>query len=136
MKEMVYDFDKPGILDEGELQGYKYMVVSYGSHPCAYVQVPEGHPFHGKHYDKINICCHGGLTFSGDHYHHAGRFALERDGFWIGWDYAHGGDYIASPGVNLDGHRYTTQEILSDIALVVGQLVGEALKQQERSNDP
>ena len=125
---MVYDFDKPGILDEGELQGYKYMVVSYGSHPCAYVQVPEGHPFHGKHYDKINICCHGGLTFSGSFHRHPSRFLVERDGYWIGWDYAHHGDFSAFPGVHLDGHKYTVAEIHGDIALVVGQLAGEALK--------
>lgn len=132
MKEMVYDFDKPGFLDEGELQGYKYMVVSYGSHPCAYVQVPDGHPFHGKHYSKLDVTCHGGLTFSGSFYRHPSRFLIERDGYWIGWDYAHGGDYTAFPGVNLDGHRHTTQEILSDVALVIGQLVGEALKQQRK----
>lgn len=130
MKEMVYGFGEPGILDEGELQGYKYMVVSYGSHPCAYVQVPEGHPFHGKHYDKINICCHGGVTFSGKFSHHPSRFLIERDGFWIGWDYAHPGDFTVYPEITMVGHHWTTAEVLAEVALVVGQLVGEALKQQ------
>lgn len=35
MTEMVYDYGKPGILDEGEIRGYKYIAASYGSHPCA-----------------------------------------------------------------------------------------------------
>ena len=130
MKEMVYDFDKPGILDEGELQGYKYMVVSYGSHPCAYVQVPEGHPFHGKHYDKININCHGGVTFSGNFRRHPSRFLIEREGYWIGWDYAHAGDFTVYPEITMVGHRYTTQEVLEDVAQVVEQLVKAAGKEE------
>lgn len=128
--EMVYDFDKPGILDEGELHGYKYMVVSYGSHPCAYVQVPEGHPLHGKHYDKIDISCHGGVTFAGNFCRHPSRFLIERDGYWIGWDYAHAGDFTVYPEITMVGHRYTTQEVLEDVAQVVEQLVKAAGKEE------
>ena len=29
-----------------------------------YVCIPKGHPLWGKHYDKIDVTVHGGLTFS------------------------------------------------------------------------
>lgn len=29
-----------------------------------YVLIPEGHPLHGEHYDKIDVDVNGGLTFS------------------------------------------------------------------------
>ena len=29
-----------------------------------YAVIPEGHKFHGKHYDEIDVNVHGGLTFS------------------------------------------------------------------------
>ncbi len=31
---------------------------------CGYVGVQEGHPWHGKDYDDINVNVHGGLTFA------------------------------------------------------------------------
>lgn len=49
--------------------GYPCLIVRSGSSGslCGYVGVPEGHKFHGKHYDTedlrdVNV--HGGLTFS------------------------------------------------------------------------
>jgi hypothetical protein len=48
---------------------------------CGYVKIPQGHPFHGKHYDEINhyISVHGELTYSSE----------EEDGYWIGFDTNH-----------------------------------------------
>lgn len=48
-----------------------------------YVQIPEGHPWHGLGYDEIHeahpgLRVHGGLTFA-------------RDG-WVGFDALHAGD--------------------------------------------
>ena len=52
--------------------------------PCGYVRVPEGHPFHGLHYDRCDVDAWGGLTYSGD---------IEgEDGWWLGFDMAHYGD--------------------------------------------
>ncbi len=130
MTEMVYDYGKPGILDEGEIRGYKYIAASYGSHPCAYVQIPKGHPYHGSTCNQIDIDCHGGLVFSGRLYRYPGHFAIERDGYWIGWHYAHAGDFTAYPEITMEGHRYTTQEVLADVAQVVKQLVEAAGKEE------
>lgn len=43
------------ILASGHYQGYKYMIVSHGTHPTAYVRIPEGHPYYKKDYSKIDL---------------------------------------------------------------------------------
>lgn len=47
------------IFAQGELNGHEWFIVSYGSHPCAYVKsdIPE------KLQDEIIV--HGGITFCG-----------------------------------------------------------------------
>lgn len=70
--------------------GYK---CSIQRHPqmltlCGYVCVPKGHPWHGVHYDQIDVDVHGGLTFS----------ELTENGFWIiGFDWGHLRDWYHSP---------------------------------------
>ena len=67
MKEMVYSSDPNAdreILAEGYFHGYHYCIVSLGSHPCAYVEIPKSHPCYGLNYEKIKVSCHGGLTYS------------------------------------------------------------------------
>ena len=119
MKEMIYQnswcFET---LDNGEYLGYKYFIFSYGMYPCAYVKLPDNHPFYGNFYDIIPIRCHGGLTFSGE-YSELGY------GFFIGWDYAHEGDYytFVNPLIPGDGlKRWTTPEILEEVKDVIRQL--------------
>lgn len=136
MKEMIYrpskDFenlsDACQILDEGTYNNYHYMIVSYGTHPCAYVELPKDHKWYGKHYDYIPIKCHGSLTYSSDsgvvfpddHPNH-------RDGFWIGWDYSHYDDYYPFNTIFDDlrfisGKKWTTEEILEEVHNVIDQL--------------
>ncbi len=31
---------------------------------CGYVGIPEGHPWHGKPYDELDVEVHGGLTYA------------------------------------------------------------------------
>jgi len=57
---------------------YKCILMPMG-HRCGYVEIPKGHELHGKHYDDINIDCHGGLTFSD----------FLEDAYLIGFDCAH-----------------------------------------------
>ena len=67
---------------EGEHMGIEWCVVA-APMPGAngYVKVPdEGHPWHGKGYDEIDVEAPGGLTFG------------EAPG-WIGFDTLHGWDY-------------------------------------------
>lgn len=58
MKEMAYSSDPNAdreILDEGYVHGYHYCIVSLGSHPCAYVEIPKDHPCYGLNYEKIKV---------------------------------------------------------------------------------
>ena len=122
MKEMVYSSDPNAdreILDEGYVHGYHYCIVSLGSHPCAYVEIPKGHPCYGLDYGKIKVSCHGGLTYS-----EKGIGPLFPDAFWIGWDYAHFGDRIELPSCGRKGKTWTTREMLADVENVVYQLSG------------
>lgn len=76
-----------------------------GGHRCGYVNIPEGHPWHGKEYDDVVVGepsegddawmedyerrmegivrVHGGLTYSGR------SLVGMPDGWWVGFDCAH-----------------------------------------------
>jgi hypothetical protein len=75
-------------------KGYDYIVMlQQGGYLTAYVRIPEDHKFYGKNYNELmdEIDCHGGLTFSTDvKTDNDKRFPK---GYWIGWDYAHLGDF-------------------------------------------
>lgn len=47
-----------------------------------YVAVPPEHPWYRRHYDKVDVAIHGGLTYA----------ELEPDGWVFGFDTGHGGD--------------------------------------------
>ena len=53
-----------------------------------YVRIAEGHKYHGKTYDDIDVQVHGGLTF-GEHIVNNDNFS---DGYWVGFDTAHHSD--------------------------------------------
>lgn len=113
------------IVAEGEMDGYKYFIRTNGMFPTAYVKTTKKKLLEYQGYAKT--VAHGGFTFSG-------KFPSgEPDGYWLGWDYAHAGDYMALfPNLNdaakmLYGepHKYTVQEIMEDVKRVVELLKGE-----------
>lgn len=123
VKEMIYgDRKEKEILAEGSWGPYQYKVVSLGSHPCGYVSIPDNHPLHGKlELMEAIIACHGGITF----------YDRMNDGmdsewgteFYIGWDYAHSGDFMGGGfGREEFDTKYTTEEIINECYLVIGQL--------------
>lgn len=117
MKEMIYEDGtkhEPEILHEDIYKGYKFYIVSYGTHPCCYVEIPVTSPYYEKGYDDIPIFCHGGLTFSGER--DFANFA-----WCIGWDFAHAGDQYGTRWEN--GHEWLTEELLDECISVIDQLV-------------
>ena len=122
MKEMIYDGrEKREILYEGRYRNFHFVIVSYGSHPCAYVKIPKGHPCYGMDYDDIDVDVHGGLTFGDDLDHVLAHRGLNT--FWIGWDYAHCGDCYQTRYIPDDtGRKWTTKEIYEDVKSVIRQL--------------
>ena len=125
MKEMIYtELTERLFLDSGEYKGYSFWIVSYGTHPCAYVEVGKQHPYYGKcgcdAFD-LPIKVHGGITY--------GDFGLgkelSKEHFILGWDYNHYGDDSCSLG--LPGKRWTTKEIFDDVKKVIEQLIKHEL---------
>lgn len=88
---------------KGSYKGMNYQIVNRGICPCAYVDVSNT-SLVGRHYDDINIACHGGLTYSGPD--------KDGKGYLIGWDYGHVGD----------SHR-SIKEIINDCIDVINQIV-------------
>ena len=73
-----------------EYGGFKCLIKRVAVSGClnGYVGVPKDHKFFGKHYDDIEIACHGGLTFSGE-------WGEQNDGLWyIGFDTSHAWDFM------------------------------------------
>ena len=127
MKEMVYS-DKRlrsgDVLQSGNKNGFNYWVVSYGTHPCCYVEIPKGHKYYNVDFDDIDIACHGGLTY-GKSYLAAVTGDEPTDRWFIGWDYAHYGDfcgYLIGTGLNNLDRTYTTEELVCDCLEVIEQL--------------
>ena len=123
------------ILCSGEYEGYRYYIISYGVHPCAYVEVEMSHPWFAKdYYDKVNdngespcdiIECHGGLTYAGSFSWIVGH-EDGNDRWFFGWDYAHAGDYIGYEQmwglVSENDKKWTTEEIKREVEFVIHQL--------------
>lgn len=132
MQEMIYQvnrLEKPVALDTGIYNGYEYLILSLGTHPCAYVFLSKDNENYGKDYDDIDISVHGGLTYSKDtisflefleKYNAYGLINIE-DKWVIGWDYAHLGDCYGVPLFEGD-KQWTTEEIKDEVINVINQL--------------
>ncbi|WQJ53686.1 MAG: hypothetical protein [Wendovervirus sonii] len=123
IKEMEYvgRLETPIILASDNYEGFNYYVISYGSHPCGYVEIPENHFLYEVDYDDICIHCHGGLTFSDK------LMVKGIEGtYCIGWDYAHCNDYVYY-GDDFNkyrnfGNKHTTEEIIAECKYVIEQI--------------
>lgn len=107
------------ILCEGTYKGYDYKIVSYGTHPCAYIAC-EGKIKDLESENNFLPYVHGGATYFGD---------LGESTNYVGWDYAHGCDYLGSDVIYEDDEemreyisskkKWTTEEILREIYSVI-----------------
>lgn len=125
LKQMIYGSGKSEVLyHEKDTDGYGITILNIrGSHPCAYVTFP-GIDITGDCEqfwidDKV-VEPHGGFTFLGT----LGDWT-RIDDIWLGWDYAHMGDYTWS-GIDISPFRYdvdekkwTTEEILDEARAIL-----------------
>jgi hypothetical protein len=149
--EMEYERDRSKestILYSDFYRDLKFVVASLQTHPCGYVGIPEGHRLHVnslikhskfKHetevfehdYDVTHeiyyfVDVHGGFTFSSS----GGKSDLLEEGYlWLGWDYAHAGDFMGYtlgdvPELKsfLGDKKHTTEEIIEEAISVIDQL--------------
>ncbi len=124
MKDTIYtaETDKHKLLKIGIIDGYRYAIATMGSHPRAYVEIPEWHLFYHLRPDTLerHIRCHGGLNYI------ARRsppvLNIHNTNLWVGWDYAHIGDHMEYPKLNIPGRKYSLEEIQQDVRDVIGQI--------------
>ncbi len=112
LEQMVYTRNRENqTIAIGTYKDHDYVVKSYGHFPCCYVSVKSG-------IDEQRIKCHGGVTWFGKNLPNEEPVPGE---FWIGWDYAHGGDYICPYG---RGKQWMTEELEMACEEVIDQLEG------------
>ena len=120
MREMIYlpIMTPPTLLLGDSYKELDFKIMSLGTHPCAYICIPFGHQIYQVHYSKLDIPCHGGLTYS--------KFDKYRR-WWIGWDYAHCDDYTGHDEIlpldNFPRKQWTTREIYQEIKDVIDNVL-------------
>lgn len=130
MKEMIYKGSVENeqkvidMLDEGIYKGFHYVIVSYGTHPCAYIEIPEGHKLYNasNQNEFYDIACHGGINFNTYTGLPFVPIKNPNKGHYIGWSFSTVGyDYIF--GICYCGKKWTTKEIFEDVKNVIEQLI-------------
>lgn len=122
MKEMKYCKDrKIEVLATGYCLGLLYYILNLGTHPTAYIKIPK------EYRDRINdIEVNGGITY----YSEEGLYVSENEkieGCFIGWDYAHYGDYTGFEEMlplhlRTGGKKWKTKEIFKEVKEACYQL--------------
>lgn len=113
----LYSFDRRyQLIYEGIYKGIKYFIISYGTHPCAYIE----NVWNFKSYDDErldDISVHYGFTFLGE---------KERTNC-LGWDYAHFNDHFEYRSITPARHsgvrRWMCEDILKEIKDVINQMI-------------
>lgn len=125
-KEMIYEAKcTHELLKAGNCNGFNYYIMSLGTHPTAYVEIPKNHIHYKQNFDEfVDIDVHGGITYSSDCLN-IGNITLH--GWFIGWDYAHFDDYygfdeLYSREFRTGGKKWTVSEIHAHVVEVCKQL--------------
>lgn len=119
MKKMVYSSErKIDVLDTGYCFGLLYYILNLGTHPTAYIKIPESSKYYEKDMNEIDLEVHGGITYAKDYLYISKNQKV--DGYFIGWDYAHYNDYAGyeeklPQNLRTGGKKWTTQEIYEEI---------------------
>lgn len=132
MKEMKYGAKETReVLDTGYCLGLLYYIMNLGTHPTAYIKIPKNNKYYGKDIYDVDIEVHGGVTFSNDHLWIDKNQKL--DGWFIGWDYAHYGDYggyeeLLPKEFRAGGKKWTTKEIFAEVKEACYQIQKEEIE--------
>lgn len=121
--EFVYEEKrhKPTLVCDGVYKNYYYAITSLGTHPCAYVEIPENNMLYGIDFEDIDheeIDCHCGFSYSA----YGLPCGIKENKWFIGWDYGHWCDYMPIHYLT-DGHKWTTTEIKNEIKDVIEQII-------------
>lgn len=101
---------------------------------CGYVGVPEGHPWHGQGYDRVDAQVHGGLTYAdhcAGHICHVPEEGEPDSVWWLGFDCAHAGDLLPRATRLFAGRDHFNGDTYKDVVYVkaeVQELAEQAAK--------
>lgn len=122
MNEMKYSKERITrcLYEEKTEDGYMIIIISLGTHPCAYIGVPKGHKLYGVSSEELNdsecyIDCHYGCNYSDDNV-----MGFHRDYWFLGWDYGHCDDFIGyylkdgTSELLRQDKKWTTEEIYQE----------------------
>lgn len=136
MTEMAYTSKQSQtVLHEGIYNGYKFYILSLGTHPVAYVEckLEKCCSYNDERLD--DVCVHGGFTYYGE-----AAWVTDDKKKYLGWDYAHLNDYAGyeirlAPQYRSGGKKWTTEEIYEEVKFVIEQLelVRKTSKMKETS---
>lgn len=117
---MVYDknrSEEQALIAKGFYNGLNYYVKNVGySHPTAYIEIPQGHKAFCA--EKLqDLPCHYGVTYTEMHLRLVDDNG-ERGHVFVGWDYAHYGDYMPyykdGEWLEQHSHRWKTEEVVAE----------------------
>lgn len=138
-KEMIYQKERiVELLYNDFYKGYHYYILSLGTHPTAYIEIPKKNILYEKDYDEIYKMgiyppVNGGLTYS-DGILWISENTLMRDSWYIGWDYGHCCDYYGgfNDKINKNNKKWTTKEIIEECQNAIDYLIIELEKRNDR----
>jgi hypothetical protein len=114
-------------------RGIDYIITTnpFGAF-VAYIKLPKDHPWQEfmDDYDSIPLNVHGGVTFAKEVREPNRSFQQFTEGSWIGWDYAHLGDYIPLLS-NSCGSIWDQESVLVDVKDAIDQLISAYVKLEE-----
>ena len=122
MEEMKYTKEiNKNCLHEEDYKGYKIIILSLGTHPCGYIGIKDKkNNLYKKSYNELGDMEFYGNVNGGFTYSSFGVCGFHPDYWFLGWDYAHSGDFN---GYNLgdeilecrkNDKKWTTEEILDE----------------------
>lgn len=128
-KKMKYGSNRiQEILLEGRVKDYPFYILNLGTHPTAYIEIPVDSELFGKGYNEIyemglDLEVHGGLTYSNNY-----LSGIKDNSWFIGWDYAHAGDYVGydvnfSEFTDTEKKKWTTEEIYNEVCCAIDQII-------------
>ena len=144
LKEMEYGKERRiELLCKDKYKNYNYYVLNLGTHPTAYIEIPKENKLYRKSYNEIyeigcDIDVHGGLTYSDNE-----LMGVKSENWFIGWDYAHCGDYCGyeecmPKSIRTYGKKWTTEEIIEECKNAIDQIIGfeskEILEEPKKIN--
>lgn len=115
------------VLYKGKYKEILFLVVSFGTHPCAYLLFDKNHYMYGKDCGQADdvVCVHGGFTFSRKGDCHQLINSLNYGDKWVlGWDYCHYGDRFGAwfvPGS--ENKEWKTTEIIDECRQYIDTII-------------